>query len=102
MRWRPRGHLETTVGYGDQIPFLLPSAPAKLCSKALRSSMHVLRCRVMAYPGVDKSSSSACSPWDGGGKADASEDGCSGLHGRAVGSCVAVLAAGALWVGYCF
>lgn len=60
--------------------------------------MYVLRCRVMAYPGVDKRSSSTCSPWDRGGKADASEGGCSRLHyhRRAAGSCVAVQSCGQL------
>lgn len=46
--------------------FLLPLAPAKLCSKALWSSMYVLRFRVEACPGVDERSSSTCSPWDTG------------------------------------
>lgn len=66
VRCHPWGHLETTVGYGDQRPFLWPSAPAELCSRALWFSMYVLRYRAMAYPGVDKRSCSTCSPWDRG------------------------------------
>lgn len=98
MRFHPRSHLETTVGYGDQIPFLLPLAPAKLCSKALWSSMYVLRYRVMTYPSVDKRSCSTCPPWDRRGQAVTSEVRCSRLQGGAVGRWVTVLAA--LWMRY--